>query len=130
MFKNHVLRAQNLGNIAPIELRRPDLGALEASRKERNGQESFEKLPKSSQVTIPGACRQIMSSQGAAKTPQRAPEELLRSFLRAYMRLGETQKSSPEAPKSLDNDLKIKNVDVHETLGRSVNIIDVSSPEG
>ena len=46
--KNHVLRAPNLRNIAPTELRRPDLGALEAFRKEINGQENSKKLPKSS----------------------------------------------------------------------------------
>ena len=117
-LKNRVLRAPNPGKIAPRELRRPDLGALEASRKERNGQESSEKLPKSSQVTIPEACRQIMNSQGAAKTPQRAPKELLRSFLRANMKLGETQKSSPETPKSLEKVAKIKNLDVYETIER------------
>ena len=58
----------------------------------------------------------IMSSEGAAQSPQGAPRELPRSFLRAEMELGEAQKSSPEALKSLEIDLKIENLDVHETI--------------
>ena len=46
------------------------------------------------------------------------------------MELGETQKSSPEALKSLENDLKIKKLDVHETIEKSMKIIDFSSSEG
>ena len=54
-----------------------------------------------------------MSFQEAAESRQRAPRKLLRSFLGAKMELGEVQKSSPEAPESLENDLKIKNFDFH-----------------
>ena len=57
-----------------------------------------------------------MSSEGAAENPQGAPRKLLRSFLRTKMELGETQKSSAEAPKHLENNLKIKHLDVHETI--------------
>ena len=57
-----------------------------------------------------------MSSQGAAESPQGAPREHLRSFLRAKMELGEAQKSSPEALKSLENDLKIEDIYFHETI--------------
>ena len=57
-----------------------------------------------------------MSSQGARGNPERAPRELLRSFLGAEMTLGDAQKSSPEASESLEDDLKIKNLDFHETI--------------
>ena len=57
-----------------------------------------------------------MSSEGAAQSPQGAPRELPRSFLRAEMELGEAQKSSPEALKSFEIDLKIENLDFHETI--------------
>ena len=92
-----MLRAQNLRNLA-----------------RRSCQESHKKPPKSSKVTIHGACQQIRSSEGAAETPEGAPRELLRRFLGAKMELGEAQKSSPEALKTLEHDLKIKNLDVHE----------------
>ena len=46
------------------------------------------------------------------------------------MKLGEAQKSSPEAPESLENDLKIKNIDVHDTVKIEMKIIDVPSSEG
>ena len=57
-----------------------------------------------------------MSSEGAAQSPQGAPREFPRSFSRADMELGETQKSFPEALKSLGIDLKIKNLDFHDTI--------------
>ena len=57
-----------------------------------------------------------MRSEGAAETPQGAPRELLRSFLGAKMEFGEAQKTSPEVLKTLEYDLKIKNLDVHRTL--------------
>ena len=71
-----------------------------------------------------------MSSQGARGNPERAPRELLRSFLGAEMTLGDAQKSSPEASESLEDDLKIKNLDFHETIEKSMKIIDFSSAEG
>ena len=46
------------------------------------------------------------------------------------MELGGAQKSSPEALKSLDIDLKIENLDVHETIGHTMKLIDFSSSEG
>ena len=64
-----------------------------------------------------------MSSEGADGTPEGAPKEFLRSFLGAKMELGEAQKSSPEALKILENDLEIKNLDVHETIENSMKII-------
>ena len=70
-----------------------------------------------------------MSSQGARGNPERAPRELLRSFLGAEMELGDAQKSSPEAFESLEDDLKIKNLDFHETIGKTTKIIDFSGPE-
>ena len=90
--------------------------ALEAAWAEKSGQESSKKSPKSSEVTMQGACQEIMSSQGAAESRQGAPREHLRNFLRAKMELGEAQKSSPEALKSLEIDLKIENLDFHETI--------------
>ena len=47
---------------------------------------------------------------------QRAPIELLRAFWRAKMELEETQKSSLETLKSLENDIQNENLDVHETI--------------
>ena len=64
-----------------------------------------------------------MSSQGARGSPERAPRELLRSFLGAEMELGDAQKSSPEAFESLEDDLKIKNLDFHETIEKSMMFI-------
>ena len=46
------------------------------------------------------------------------------------MELGDAQKSSPEAFESLEDDLKIKNLDFHETIETSMKIIDFSSSEG
>ena len=57
-----------------------------------------------------------MSSEGAAQSPQGAPRELPRSFLEAEMECGGAQKSSPEALKSLESDLKVENVDVQEII--------------
>ena len=53
-----------------------------------------------------------------------APKELPRSFLRAKMKLKVGQKSSIEPFESSENDLKIKNVNVHKTIGKSMKIID------
>ena len=54
-----------------------------------------------------------------------APKELPRSFLRAKMKVKVAQKSSTEPFESSENDLKIKNVNVHKTFGKSVRIIDL-----
>ena len=40
------------------------------------------------------------------------------------------QESSTEALKSFENDLKMKSVDVHKTIEKSLKIIDFSSSEG
>ena len=47
-----------------------------------------------------------------------------KSFLRAKMKLKVSQKSSIEPFESSENDLKIKNVNVHETIEKSMKIID------
>ena len=46
------------------------------------------------------------------------------------MELGDAQKSSPEAFESLEDDLKIKNLDFREIIEKAMKIIDLSSPEG
>ena len=53
-----------------------------------------------------------------------APKELPRSFLRAKMNVKVAQKGSTEPFESSDNDLKIKNANVHETIDKSMKIID------
>ena len=58
----------------------------------------------------------MISSQEAAESRQGAPRELLKSFLGTKMELREAQKSSPEALTSLENYIKIKNVDFHEAI--------------
>ena len=45
------------------------------------------------------------------------------------MKLKEAQKSSTEALKSSENDLKIKNVNVHKTIKKTTDIFDFWSPE-
>ena len=52
-----------------------------------------------------------------------APKELPRSFLRAKMKVKVAQKSSTELLGSSENDLKIKNVNVHKTIEKSLKII-------
>ena len=42
----------------------------------------------------------------------------------------EAQKSSPEAFESLEDDLKIKIFDVHETIEKAMKIVDFASPVG
>ena len=54
-----------------------------------------------------------------------APKEFPRSFLRAKMKVKVTQKSSTEPFESSENDLKIKNVNVHENIKNLMKIIDV-----
>ena len=45
-----------------------------------------------------------------------APKELPRSAMRAKMKLKVAQKSSTEPFESSENDLKIKNANVHKTI--------------
>ena len=52
-----------------------------------------------------------------------APKELPRNFLRAKMKVKVAQKSSTEPFESSENDLKIKNVNVHKTIKKSMKII-------
>ena len=40
------------------------------------------------------------------------------------------QESSTEALKSSENDLKMKNIDIHKTIEKALKIIDLSSSEG
>ena len=67
----------------------------------------------------------IMSRQGAAGSPQKVPKELLET----KMKFKVAKKSSTEALKSSENDLKIKNVNVHKTIEKQLKIIDFSGPE-
>ena len=53
-----------------------------------------------------------------------APQELPRSFLRAKMKVKVIQKSSTEPFESSENDIKIKNINVHKTIENSMKIID------
>ena len=53
-----------------------------------------------------------------------APKQLPRSFLRAKMKVKVAQKSSTELFESSENDLKIKNVNVHVTIEKLMKIID------
>ena len=59
-----------------------------------------------------------------------APKELPRSFLRAKMKVKVAQKSSTEPFESSENDLKIKNVNVHKTIEKTLKIIVCCSSEG
>ena len=52
------------------------------------------------------------------------PKVLPRSFLRAKMKVKVAQKSSTEPFESSENDLKIKDVNVHKTIVKSEEIID------
>ena len=47
----------------------------------------------------------------------------------AKMEVREAQKNFPEALKSGENDLKIKNLDVHETLEHSLNTLVFPAPK-
>ena len=53
-----------------------------------------------------------------------APKELPRIFLRAKMKVKVAQKNSTEPFESSEKDLKIKNVNVHKTIEKSMKIID------
>ena len=52
-----------------------------------------------------------------------APKELPRRFLRAKMKVKVAQKNSTEPFESSENDLKIKNVNIHKTIEKSMKII-------
>ena len=58
------------------------------------------------------------------------PKELPRRLLRAKMTVKVAQKSSTEPFESSENDLKIKNVNVHKTIEKSMKTIAFSSSEG
>ena len=66
----------------------------------------------------------------ALKKPLAAPKELPRSFLRAKMTVKVAQKSSTEPVESSENDLKMKNLNVHKIIEKSMKIIDFWSSEG
>ena len=53
-----------------------------------------------------------------------SPKELPRSFLRAKMTVKVAQKSSTQPVESSENDLKMKNVNVHKTIEKLMKIID------
>ena len=53
-----------------------------------------------------------------------APKELPMSVLRAKMKVKVAEKSSTEPFKSSENDLKIKNVDVHKTIEKRIKVVD------
>ena len=95
-----------------------NLKQVSKSSKKRPG--NFKEVFKSSRVTIHRVRQVIMSPQGAVGSPQRVP----RSFLRAHMKVKVAQKSSTEPFESSENDLKIKNVNVHKTIEKSMKIID------
>ena len=52
-----------------------------------------------------------------------APKELPRRVLRAKMKVKIAQKSSTEPFESSENELKIKNVNVHKTIEKLMEII-------
>ena len=85
---------------------------MEVSGAPKGDQESLKEVFKSSKVTIHGVCQVIMSPQ----EPLAAPKELPRSFLTAKMKLKVAQKSSTEPFESSENELKIKNVNVHKNI--------------
>ena len=86
--QNELWRVQNRGKTFPKQLWASDSEALEVSGKPSGDQESLKEVCKSSSVTIHGVCRVIMSRQGAAGSPERAPKELPESKTEAQ--------SSPE----------------------------------
>ena len=53
-----------------------------------------------------------------------APNEFPRSFLKARMKVKVAQKSSTKPSESSENDLKIKNVNVHKTIEQLMKIIE------
>ena len=77
--QNELWRAQNRGKTFPKELWASYLEALEVSGTPSGDQESLKEVCKSFKITIYGVGRVIISRQGAAGSPQRAPKELLES---------------------------------------------------
>ena len=65
-----------------------------------------------------------LSSDYEPSEPLAATKELPRSFLRAKMKDKVAQKSSTEPFEGSENDLKIKNVNVHKTIEKLLKIID------
>ena len=59
-----------------------------------------------------------------------APKELPRSFLRAKIKFKVAEKSAKELFVSSENDLKIKNVNVHKTVEKFMKTVAFSSSEG
>ena len=119
-IQNELWRGQNQRKTCPKELWASDSEALEVSGPPRGDQGSFKEGSKSSKVTIHGACRVIMSPQGAAGSPK----ELRRSRLRPNMKLKVAQKSSAELFESLKNDIKIKNENVCKAIEKTKKTID------
>ena len=50
--------------------------------------------------------------------------------MKAKMKVKVAQKSSTEPVESSEKDLKIKNVNIHKTIEKSMKIVDFSSSEG
>ena len=76
-----------------------DFEALEAAGAPRSDQESPRKPPRRPDVTIDRPCQWIMSSQGAAGNPQKAPKRLLGSQNRAQEGSEEPHKGFEEFKK-------------------------------
>ena len=77
--RNELWTAQNQRDICPQELWASDLEALEVTGTPRGDQENLKEVCKNPPNMIYGACRMIMSRQGAAGSPQGAPKEPLES---------------------------------------------------
>ena len=90
--QNELWRAQNQRKTSPKELWASDLEALEVSGTPRGDQESLKEVCKSPEILI-------MSRQGAAGSPQRAPKELLESQNDVQISPGELHKGFEELRK-------------------------------
>ena len=77
--QNKLWAVQNQREICPQELWASDLEAVEVSGTPSGDQESLKEVCKSPKIMINGVCQVIMSRQGAAGSPQRAPKEFLES---------------------------------------------------
>ena len=85
----------------------------------KGDQGSFGEVPKSPTVKIHPACRAVMSCQGAARSPQRGPNELLESQNWFQSSPEELHRGSEELRKFL----KVKDVIINKVVERSRNII-------